>query len=157
MTKEQNFDWITNEMFDRELDNLRDLDWFCVPGVRTLVMEYYNNDIIEQLCREHDRCADCGGELNDDYECPNCDPNVLSTEDAEALESDCAWAFKHWAALQDPCEEPDCETFNAEGDRVWPDCDCHSSEIIMLSTGYAVVWRDGDVVSGGAVIFTVGD
>ena len=45
-----------------------------------------------------------------------------------------------------PCGEPQAECN-------YPDCDCLNSEIIMLSSGYAEAWRDGDVVSGGAVIY----
>lgn len=36
---------------------------------------------------------------------------------------------------------------------VYPDCDCFNSETIMLSTGYAEAYRDGEVISHGVVIF----
>ena len=33
--------------------------------------------------------------------------------------------------------------------------DCYTSEIVMLSTGYADVWCDGDVVQYGRVVWSV--
>ena len=37
----------------------------------------------------------------------------------------------------------------------YPDCDCHASETVMLSSGYAEVYQDGDVISSGKVIYHV--
>jgi hypothetical protein len=48
--------------------------------------------------------------------------------------------------LRNPTEHVDCPEDGVS-------CDCFSSEIVMLSSGYAEVWRDGDVVSGGVVIY----
>lgn len=57
---------------------------------------------------------------------------------------DFATAVAVWEELQEPCECPD-----------YPDCDCNASEVIMLSTGYAEVYQDGDVVQHGRVIFNI--
>ena len=60
------------------------------------------------------------------------------------LASDKAWAREHWEDLQGGCGDTECS---------WPDCDCTAT--VMLSTGYAEVFRNGEVVSGGRVIFNV--
>jgi len=31
-------------------------------------------------------------------------------------------------------------------------CDCYQSEVVMLSNGYAKVYRDGDVIQYGALV-----
>lgn len=37
----------------------------------------------------------------------------------------------------------------------YPDCDCHASEVVMLSSGYADVYQGGDVVQYGKIIYVV--
>lgn len=39
----------------------------------------------------------------------------------------------------------------------YPHCDCSNSETVMLSTGYAEVYREGDVISGGKIIYEAED
>ena len=58
-----------------------------------------------------------------------------------------------WESLQDPCDSPDCQP----PDDSWPACDCRSSEIVVLSTGYAEVWFDGDVIQYGKIIANVAE
>ena len=62
-------------------------------------------------------------------------------------DSDLHHARETWHELQLPCE---CEM---RGEC----CDCHSSEIVMLSTGYAEVWRNGDVTQFGCIIADVSE
>lgn len=93
------------------------------------------------------------GECSDDGECSECGGpfGPLPAEypgERDDYFSDVRWAREHWEALQEPCDSPDC----TDGD-----CDCHSSETIMLSIGYADVWQDGEVVSHGVVVLNVSD
>ncbi len=60
--------------------------------------------------------------------------------------SDIAHVEKTIKGLREPDEHVDCD-----GDGI--SCDCFVSEIVMLSTGYAEVWRDGDVVQSGKVVY----
>lgn len=67
-------------------------------------------------------------------------------EFAAEVHSDWKHAHETWERLDadEPCDDPTC---------TWPNCDCNSSETIMLSTGYAEVYRDGAVISGGRTVF----
>jgi hypothetical protein len=67
--------------------------------------------------------------------------------DYETSVSDVNHIRKTIKGLLAPEEHVDCD-----GDGV--SCDCFVSETIMLSTGYAEVYRYGEVVSGGVVIYS---
>ena len=41
-----------------------------------------------------------------------------------------------------------------KGEDTYCESDCYTSEIVMLSTGYADVWYDGEVVQCGRVVWT---
>lgn len=62
-------------------------------------------------------------------------------------ERDQAHCSETWKGLQEPCDCPEC----SDG------CDCQNSEVIMTSIGYVEVFRDGDVVAFGQVIYTCAD
>ena len=66
--------------------------------------------------------------------------------DYDSAVSDIKHIRKTIKGLREPDEHVDCD-----GDGV--SCDCFVSEIVMLSIGYAEVYRDGDVVSGGRTIY----
>tara|TARA_Y100000034_G_C6826343_1_gene372597 strand:- start:531 stop:917 length:387 start_codon:yes stop_codon:yes gene_type:complete len=78
--------------------------------------------------------------------------------------SDIAHCEKTVAGLRNP--QSDHEGFGPCGERsvaipgegvscVYPDCDCFGSEIIMLSSGYAEAFQDGDIIQGGRVVYRV--
>lgn len=72
MTK-HDFSWINNDMeFDTLLELAQDQgigNILTIPGVYEIVREYYNNEVIEYLCIEHNRCVCCGNPLDDNGNC----------------------------------------------------------------------------------------
>ena len=74
------YDWITDEMFNEELENILDslsateLLAF-VPSIYDVLREEFNNDILENICE--DRCEECGSTLiyenSHIYYCPKCE------------------------------------------------------------------------------------
>ena len=53
------FSWVTDFMFDEELDNCASAGGVRhIPGVEELVREYYNNQVLDNLCKEHGRASD---------------------------------------------------------------------------------------------------
>jgi hypothetical protein len=61
-------------------------------------------------------------------------------------------ARETWEALQEPCDAPECQITDGNGEPAWPECDCHNSEIIMTSMGYVDVFQDGEVVANGCTL-----
>lgn len=59
--------------------------------------------------------------------------------------SDVRWIKKTLHGLRNPRKHVDCD-----GDGI--SCDCFASETVMLSTGYAEVFRDGDVIQYGRLL-----
>jgi len=64
-------------------------------------------------------------------------------------DSDLQTCTDTWWALQDPCEDSDCQNSRFG-------CDCKSSRPVVLSFGYADVHQDGSVTVYGGVIANVG-
>lgn len=82
---------------------------------------------------------------------PNRSPNsnLFGSKAQIALENgDWQWCHETWEGLQGPCDSPDC----TDGG-----CDCQNSEIVVVSNGYAEVFKDGDVVQHGTVLFNVSE
>lgn len=57
-TKEDDYSWVTDEMFDEQLDDLcHELGLhviMAIPGVDLLVREELNNKVLEELKRKHE-------------------------------------------------------------------------------------------------------
>lgn len=81
----------------------------------------------------------------------------MTTTDHPLTQLDLKHLEEDWNELQQPCDSPDCETRDENGDLTWPECDCHSSRTVTLSNGYAEVWADGDVVQYGLIVANVAD
>lgn len=82
----------------------------------------------------------------------------------DTWDSDVAHCEKTVAELRNPPFER--EGFGPCGQRLvaapgegasclYPDCDCHDSEIIMLSSGYADACIDGSIIQHGIVVYKV--
>ena len=60
------FEWITNEMFDEQLELILDREGrnlLAVPGVYECVREHFNNEVIERLCHREGRDSNTGDPL----------------------------------------------------------------------------------------------
>lgn len=68
-------------------------------------------------------------------------------QDYETAVSDVRHIRETIEGLWNPTEHVDCD-----GDGY--SCDCFVSETIMLSTGYAEAYREGEVIQSGKVIYT---
>ena len=70
----QGWDWVTSEMFEngvRGLAHTMGTDAILDVGdVYVLVAEELNNDVLEHLAAVHDRCGNCGGEIDNQGLCP---------------------------------------------------------------------------------------
>ena len=68
--------WVTDEMFDGKLDSLADAlgieRLMKIPGVYERVKEELNNNVLEALAEEYERCQDCGSLTDGEGECPSC-------------------------------------------------------------------------------------
>ena len=59
---------INNAASDAGIESILSL-----PGVYEIVSEEFNNEALNSLADEHDRCRDCGSDtLNDDGDCTDC-------------------------------------------------------------------------------------
>jgi hypothetical protein len=77
MGRKPGWEWVTDEMFDDELErqvgNLSSAEILAIPEVNGLLREELNNVILEALAEEEERCMSCGSELMDNGECFDCD------------------------------------------------------------------------------------
>ena len=81
----------------------------------------------------------------------------MKRESDESAAEDFEYAKETWKELNNP--QPEGPGLGPCGEKTeecnYPDCECFHSETIMLSSGYAEVYADGSVVSGGKEIFNV--
>ena len=62
------FDWITDEMFNKELDdvvnNLSTSELLAIPGIYEILREELNNEVLANICEQtEDRCDECGTKM----------------------------------------------------------------------------------------------
>lgn len=73
---EDKWGWVTNEMFRETVATLMGEvgaeSLLLIPGVWEACSESFNNEALERLAEEHDRCTGCGGELDEEGNC-GCD------------------------------------------------------------------------------------
>jgi hypothetical protein len=60
-TSTKGYDWITQEMFDKKLEELLDKETgntlLSIPGVAEILIEHFNNDVLEALTNELDEAT----------------------------------------------------------------------------------------------------
>ena len=73
----QNFDWIKEDQFQETVEELAiKHGWIWIlslPGVYEIIAEELNNEALEELARENNRCNLCGNDLDDEGYCTLCD------------------------------------------------------------------------------------